>query len=527
MTLGEPRGGPDEGSRPLPGRTRGLLLFCASALVFQAAIASGRIGNIDTFNQLVASVHLLDTGHLAIDGDDFESRIVPVLPESAGPSGDGTNGWVRSSDGDWYQAHDPGNKVLLTTGALASRVAGRQPVGQADPTDTTKVLANVATGAFAALLPVLLFLGLRFVMPVRRAMSWATLGLVATILLPYSNRTWDVYPAAVLVAGVAWLGVRRLSQSDSSKRGCAAMFVVAALASWFRFSLAAFLLAGCVLTEVVSARRARTLGQPATWWRLAGGTVAFAVVLTPVLVLNAAATGNPLRPPIATFAENQPLERFPLAGAFGLIGSPNRGLLWFSPILLLALWLPLAWRSLSPVVRAFTLAWVLPVGGYLLAVGSISNWGAFGWGPRYLVPVIPLLWLPVAAVGSHLLSVSSATRLVTVVLLSMSVIIGAVAAVTNWEGVAGLSSAAIARDRAYPAQIVETFSYVGRDIPIESDDVAEDGVDAGRWPDLALLHGARDAGVPDALGYIGFAILIAVAAALLRAARDASPAHHT
>jgi hypothetical protein len=503
------------------GRRPAILTLCVlwtALLVFQVAISNARIGNADTYHQLVATVHLVDTGDLGVSQSEFESRIAPTAPGEISAEGERTAGWVRSPDGDWFQTHDPGNKVLLAGGVIASRAAGEQPSGQSGPTNTTKVLATAASGAFATLLPIMLFLGLREVMTPRRAMAWAALGLTSTLLLPYAKQTWDVYPAAVLVAGVAWLSLSRLSSPERSAWTSVALFALAALASWFRFSLALFLLSGCVLTEIVAAQRAGRVRSGVTWLRIGRGTASFTLLLTPVFVFNAAATGNLLRPPISTFPENQPLDSFPLTGALGLIASPNRGLLWFCPIFLLAMWLPTAWRSLPGTTRAFSAVWILPLGGYVLAVGSIGNWGAFGWGPRYLVPVIPLLWLPIASVGAELVRRSDASRLVPVLLLGASILIATTATTTNWDAVAALDPSISARGRAYPAQITETVSYIGRTIPFHSDIDGDAGVNTARWPDLAVLYGTRKAGLPDAIGYLVLAALLATAAGLFRVA---------
>lgn len=83
-------------------------------------------------------------------------------------------------------------------------------------------------------------------------------------------------------------------------------------------------------------------------------------------------------------------------GVAGLLFSPGRGLLWMAPLLLLA---PVGLlrlhadgeRMVGRVLAALTLAVVLPVAG-------MQGWhGAWTYGPRYLLPLLPFLWVTVAA----------------------------------------------------------------------------------------------------------------------------------
>ncbi len=94
---------------------------------------------------------------------------------------------------------------------------------------------------------------------------------------------------------------------------------------------------------------------------------------------------------------------FPLwAGLASLVLSSGKGLVWFAPPILLA-----SVGAVSFLRRHRSRAWI-PVTVsllYLAIFGSKGGWHGGGWGPRYLVPMVPfmmLLTLPVigAAVGS-------------------------------------------------------------------------------------------------------------------------------
>lgn len=82
---------------------------------------------------------------------------------------------------------------------------------------------------------------------------------------------------------------------------------------------------------------------------------------------------------------------FPLwAGLASLVLSSGKGLVWFAPPVLLA-----GMGAVSFVRRHGSRAWV-PVAVslmYLAIFGSKGGWHGGGWGPRYLVPMVPFLML--------------------------------------------------------------------------------------------------------------------------------------
>ncbi len=89
------------------------------------------------------------------------------------------------------------------------------------------------------------------------------------------------------------------------------------------------------------------------------------------------------------------LFREPWVGAFGLLFSPGRGLFIYAPItLLLFLGVRPAWRRLPRLYFGLIAALCL---SYWLFYGAWFAWGgAWGWGPRFLLPILPLLMLFVA-----------------------------------------------------------------------------------------------------------------------------------
>lgn len=111
-----------------------------------------------------------------------------------------------------------------------------------------------------------------------------------------------------------------------------------------------------------------------------------------LLLLNAVRFGDPLETGYGA-ALGSFFDYSPLLGAAGLLVSPGRGLVWMAPLIVLV---PFGlWRG-----RGDRSAWLVVVGasaGLLALVAPSQGWhGAWTFGPRYLLPALPLLWCAVA-----------------------------------------------------------------------------------------------------------------------------------
>ena len=85
------------------------------------------------------------------------------------------------------------------------------------------------------------------------------------------------------------------------------------------------------------------------------------------------------------------------AALWGLSFSPFRGLFFYAPVLLLAVpGLLLAWRDRArrPATAVATASFALT---FIFFAASAMWWGGFAVGPRYLLPGVPLLAVPVGA----------------------------------------------------------------------------------------------------------------------------------
>lgn len=78
-------------------------------------------------------------------------------------------------------------------------------------------------------------------------------------------------------------------------------------------------------------------------------------------------------------------------GVYGLLFGPGRGLLWYSPVLLLSVFgVGWFWRRARWIAAVALILFLV----YVLLYGKWYMWhGGYSWGPRFLVPMVPFLAL--------------------------------------------------------------------------------------------------------------------------------------
>ena len=108
-------------------------------------------------------------------------------------------------------------------------------------------------------------------------------------------------------------------------------------------------------------------------------------------------------------------------GLLVLLASPGRGLLWHFPLVLVSIWAIGQCRDTSRTIA------ILAFSGLVTLVGLYCQWwdwgGSWCWGPRFLVPVLPLLYVPVAvalekAKGTRRRAIQAAVAVTAVVAIN-------------------------------------------------------------------------------------------------------------
>ena len=186
--------------------------------------------------------------------------------------------------------------------------------------------------------------------------TFLMLGIIALLIDGFQRRR--VWPG--LMTGAVALAILT-RQADGLMIAVVALFVLCLpLGDWRPF------------------RDARRLGSEVVLGVLVG--------MAATLVLDVIRFGSPLN-----FGYSPDFSGSIKWGMIGELVSPGRGLLWYFPLLALApfgVWV--LWRR---GFRHEIAILVLPVIAYLPVYAKYAALGAWDWGPRYLVPLVPLLGL--------------------------------------------------------------------------------------------------------------------------------------
>ena len=133
--------------------------------------------------------------------------------------------------------------------------------------------------------------------------------------------------------------------------------------------------------------------KPADWLRLVGGALPVAIALG---AFNTFVWGGPLRQGYESGDRPGGIHAFGGSlpeGLGGLLVSPGRGIIWYSPVLVLGIvGAFVGWQR--PLVRWSAVA----AGVYLLLMSRFTDWwGGEAFGPRLLIETFPLLIILLAA----------------------------------------------------------------------------------------------------------------------------------
>ncbi len=268
---------------------------------------------------------------------------------------------------------------------------------------------------------------------ISQAVAVALLVTLATPLLPYAVTGFAEPGVALAVAG-ALLGIELLN--GQAIRGA----LVAGAATSFAVLMrpdSLVLVAPIVLVSVVLITR--------RWQPVA----AFGIALSPALLITGAYNAVRFGSPLVTQYQGLPLSRqfnhsF-IAGLYGQTISPGRGIVLYAPLILVAaVGLRWSWQR-SPVLTSAAVAFLL------VRIVFYSPWWAWNggavWGPRFLVPAMPALAVPLLEVVRRLRAIrwSAIAAAAIVATLSIGVQILGVTTRVDPSRFAGLRRARLRR----------------------------------------------------------------------------------
>lgn len=248
--------------------------------------------------------------------------------------------------------------------------------------ELAQFLWSLTPAWMGAIVPAALYLAWRALgLTVKRALAWAAVVAFGTLVWTSATSSFDQAPQA----GLLLVSVLLAHRSFRAHRPWLAAAGGAVLSLLLHYQ-PAFVLLGVPLGLILIPRR--RLAGLLTSLKL---PIAFSLGMLPgfiaLLAYNVYRFGSPWR--ITPITE--PLFDNPLLGALVLTISPGKGILFYSPVLLLAL---IGWRDLYRQ-DARLLAWVSAVSvvHFCLISSLACSAGEWCWGPRYLVVTLPLVAL--------------------------------------------------------------------------------------------------------------------------------------
>ena len=384
-----------------------VFLFFGIALLF---CSGGRIASSDASSQLEAAVTLVETSRLG--------RERP--PEASSKL------WVKAPNGLFYQAHDLGNLVLMLPSVYVSKGISSLMGGQGGGFEIGLRRMGVALSyCLLSTLASLCFFKLNALYHSPRIAFLLSLTFVfSTIFWPYAKTSWDVMACNCTICAVMLFFVKILESSEERTLDYALAGLMISIAGMFRYSMLPSLVLASIAIMSFRKPGLRSLS-------IFGGVICLGT--TPSFLYNLLRTGNALIPATvsAKFIENK-LDGDFLIGFPGLLFAPNRGLFVFAPVYLILFTLPWTWKRLPITARRLTLSLGIPTLFYVFLIAKMQNWGAFGWGPRYLVPVLAILFFPV---GMSLCVLWKNHARILSALVMVSVILNLAPVVVNWASV--------------------------------------------------------------------------------------------
>ena len=407
------------------------LLVLGGAFAFFVATASGELVTPDEWTAHGAAVGLVEHGRLAVfDGEPYPFTVVGIVRRPDHP-GEEASGLMSKYPVLSSLAITPFQAVARLLGAPGPRIAGEGPLARRAP-DLVTLGFGPLLGALTVMVTYLMAgsLGYRGAASLLPAVAVAT----ASLVWPYSRTLLNMaLPAALTGAALAVIGyLRGVSASPTPlvERRFAAGFErsnsepiplptasppdVYALRSGFSAGRMAAL-AGALLGLAGAARYEYLVLALPLWallaWvvfqrsGLAGGAflgglavvAGSATALPLTLGYNLLRTGHALDFGYGGEGFLSSLLAKPWSGWFGLLFSPGCGVAVHAPMMFVGL-VGLVWLWEDAPDTAVAVAAM--VGLACLYYGSLeTTWCAqTTWGPRYLVGVAPLAYLPIAAI---------------------------------------------------------------------------------------------------------------------------------
>ena len=370
--------------RPSPGpdpraatRRTARLVALAAFLVF-ALTGGGRIAGSDEVTMFELAQSML---HGRID--------VPA----AGAT-------LQGPDGRFYSKNTAGQAVLaLPLVAAAEFAAKAAHFREEKAVLAARFGASFLNAALAALVLAALYAF------ARRLGARAGPALAATVLLGFTTPLW-VYAKSFMAEPLETLGLL-LALGNAALAGAGGARALPDERRRLAFAaLGAFLAVSAKASMLPLVIVALSPMDWRRWRRAILPAIGIGLAVAGHLAYNLARFGNPLESGYGAQASPHAFSTPLPVGAYGLLLSSGKGVVWFAPAILLAI---AGWAEMTRArahsneprrgVSAHNAAWAVAAmwAFGLVEFGTFQHWAGDGsWGPRYLVPLLPPAFLAVA-----------------------------------------------------------------------------------------------------------------------------------
>jgi hypothetical protein len=347
----------------------------AAGLFFVAAVTFGYFTGGAGWNQdahFDLTRALVERHTLYIDGYDVNT----------GDVSHGTGGHI-------YINKPPGASVLAAIPyslVFAVEKGIKAPIDKITPINCWIVTALSIGLCGACIGPLLYLYGRRRIgVAPPAALAVAAIVLFGTVIFPYSTMLFAQIPAALFLLLALMLLPKNPLLSGAAAGVALSCFYVCAAAALILLTFA------CVRSWRAAARFA--IG----WipWIVLMGIYQWLCFGSPFLTAVEAST------PFTEKGSLFGVLRLPsLEALYGISFSPYRGLFFASPVLLFAL-IGLLIMARRSDLRQDLWAVVTIVAMFFIAIASFNGWnGGCAFGPRYLVPIVPILGIPLLAAST-------------------------------------------------------------------------------------------------------------------------------
>jgi hypothetical protein len=222
-----------------------------------------------------------------------------------------------------------------------------------------------------------------------RAWWWSLGFLFSTGFLAYVKGTWDILVAATAVAFICWLVARAYRGRDDPRVSLYGIAVGVGVAALSRYSMLPFLV-------LAAASALLPLRRSLPTKHVVGAGFVFVVLLLPDFIFNEMRSGQVWNPGHAApqFGGSPALTADYVFSIPAMFFGIDRGLLFYAPFCLLGfgttILLTVKARGLA---RWAFIGCLIAAVAYAIGVNIAHEWRVFGWGPRYLVPLLPALFV--------------------------------------------------------------------------------------------------------------------------------------